>query len=67
MRGQKDLKTIKTGVNKIKNQREDWYEMFQNGQMTDFDQQNRPTLGQSIPRTKWDRDQLSLSSERVHQ
>ncbi len=31
-RGQKDLRTVKKGVNKIEN----WYKMLQNGQMTDF-------------------------------
>ncbi len=36
MRGQKDLRTVKKGVNKIENQRENWYKMFQNGKMTDF-------------------------------
>ncbi len=36
MRGQKDLRTMKKGVNKIKNQGENWYKMLQNCQMTDF-------------------------------
>ncbi len=36
MRGQKDLGTVKKGVNKIENQGENWYKMFQNGQITDF-------------------------------
>ncbi len=36
MRGQKDLRTIKKGVNKIENQGKNLYKMLQNGQMTDF-------------------------------
>ncbi len=36
MRGQKDLRTVKKGVNKIENQGENWYKMFQNGPVTDF-------------------------------
>ncbi len=36
MRGQKDLRTMKNGINKIKIQRESWYKMLQNGQMMDF-------------------------------
>ncbi len=36
VRGQKYLRTVKKGVNKIENQGEHWYKMFQNGQMTDF-------------------------------
>ncbi len=36
MRGQKDLRTVKKGVNKIENQGENRYIMYQNGQMTDF-------------------------------
>ncbi len=36
MRGQKDLRTVKKGVNKIVNQGENWYKMLQNGQMTDL-------------------------------
>ncbi len=27
---------MKNGVNKIENQGENWYKMFQNGQMTEF-------------------------------
>ncbi len=38
--GQKDLRIVKKRkkkrVNKIENQGENWYKMFQNGQMTDF-------------------------------
>ncbi len=37
MRGQKDLRTVKKrGVNKIENQGENWYKMFQNGQITNY-------------------------------
>ncbi len=36
MRGQKDLRTVKKGVNKMENQGENWYKMFQNGQITDL-------------------------------
>ncbi len=36
MRGQKDLRTFKKGVNKIKDEGENWYIMLQNGQMTNF-------------------------------
>ncbi len=36
MRGQKDLRNVKKGVNKIENQGENWYKMFKNGQMTDI-------------------------------
>ncbi len=36
MRGQKDLRTVKKGVNKIENQGENWCKMLQNDQMTDF-------------------------------
>ncbi len=36
MRGQKDLRTVKKGVNKTEYQGENCYKMLQNGQMTDF-------------------------------
>ncbi len=36
MRGQKDLIIMKKGVNKIKNQGENWYKLFQKCQMIDF-------------------------------
>ncbi len=34
--GQKDLRIMKKGVNRIDNQGENWYKMLQNGQMKDF-------------------------------
>ncbi len=36
MRGEKDLRTVKKGLNKIENQGDNWYKKFQNGQMTDL-------------------------------
>ncbi len=36
IRGQRDLRTINKGVNKIENQGNNWYKVFGNGQMTDF-------------------------------
>ncbi len=36
MNGQKDLRTMKKGVNKIENQGEIWYKMILNCQMTDL-------------------------------
>ncbi len=36
MRGQKDRRTMKKVVNKMKNQGENWYKMPKNGQMTDL-------------------------------
>ncbi len=36
MRGQKDLRTVKRGTNKIENQGKNWYKFIQNGQRTDF-------------------------------
>ncbi len=36
MRGEKDLRTVKKGLNKIENQGDNWCKMFQNGQMTDL-------------------------------
>ncbi len=36
MGGQKDLRTIEKGVNHVDNQKENWYKMLQNCQMTDF-------------------------------
>ncbi len=36
MRGQKDLRTMKNGVNRIENQGEYLYKLLQNSQMTDF-------------------------------
>ncbi len=56
MRGQKDLRIVKKGANKIENQGENWYKMFQNGQITYFCGKMRPTLGQIISGTKCDRD-----------
>ncbi len=35
IRGQKDLITMKKGVNKIENQGENWYKLLQKFQMTD--------------------------------
>ncbi len=66
MKGQKDLRTKKSGggcVNKIENQGENWYKMLQNGQMTDL-WKIRPTLGQIIFGTKCDRDKLIFSAEK---
>ncbi len=34
--GSNDLMTMKKGVNKIKNQGENWYKLLQNCQMRDF-------------------------------
>ncbi len=36
---------MKTGINKFENQGEIWYKMLQNCQMTDFGENNCPTLG----------------------
>ncbi len=60
---QKDLRTIKKGVNYIENQGENWYKILRNGQ--DFGgKKNRPTLGQIIFNTKRDRGKLNISAER---
>ncbi len=45
MRDQKDLNTMKKGVNKIKNQGENWYKMIKNCKMRDFGEK----LGQLLP------------------
>ncbi len=58
MRDQKDLRTVKKGVNKIENQGEYWYKMFQNYQMTDFCKKIRQIAAQIISGTKCDRDKL---------
>ncbi len=36
IKGQKDLITMKKGVNKIENQGENWYKLLQKCQMADF-------------------------------
>ncbi len=55
MRGQKDLITMKKGVNKIENEGEKWYKFLQKCQMTDFCEKYT-TLSQIISGTKCDRD-----------
>ncbi len=67
MRCQKDLKTMKNRVNKIKNQRENWYNFLQNGKMTKLWEKSRLTLGQIIAGTKCDRDKPIFSAERGEQ
>ncbi len=59
MRGQKDLITMKRGVNKIENQVENWYKLLQKCQMADF-----CDLGQIISGTKCDRYKPIFSAER---
>ncbi len=53
MRGQKDLKSMKKGVNWIENQGENWYKNLLNNT---FLWKSRLTLGSSIFGTKCDRD-----------
>ncbi len=67
MRGQKDLMTMKKGVNKIENRGENGYKLLQKCQITDFCKTNRPTLGQIISGTKCDRDKPIFSAEREGQ
>ncbi len=64
MRGQKDLKSMKRGVNWIENQEENWYKLLKICWMIHFGKENRPTLGPSISGTKCDRDNPIFSTER---
>ncbi len=66
MRGQKDLITMKTGVNKIENQGENWYKLHQKCQMTDFCEKI-DQFYHIISGTKCDRDKHILSAKREGQ
>ncbi len=67
MRGQKYLRSMKTGVNWIENQGENWYNFFFKLLNNTFWWNIRPNLGSRISRTKCDKDKPICSAEREGQ
>ncbi len=61
MSDQKDIRSMKKGVNWIENQGENWYQMHNKLNNT-FWWSIRQTLGRSISGTKCDKDKLIFSA-----